>query len=147
MTQIWSDDKKYQSEYKEYSYTHYSIVQKILKDTAWKHKEENKFKKKKKEVRWTFSNLVIRLQSHTCKSYKLKDLAMYAHNSNPLVMTRVISCTKSIHYRSEPTSKSCFVISLQSQFLQIGKLNENKIRTNLNKRAFSKICHWLGAFR
>lgn len=102
----------------------------------------------KKKVRWTFfSNLVIRLQSHTCKSYKLKDLAMYAHNRNPLVMTRVISCTKSRHYRSEPTSKSCFVISLQSQFLQIGKLNENKIRTNLNKRAFSKICHWLGAFR
>ena len=106
-------------------------------------KRRTSLKKKKKEVRWTFSNLVIRLQSHTCKSYKLKDLAMYAHNSNPLVMTRVISCTKSRHYRSEPTSKSC----LQSQFLQIGKLNENKIRTNLNKRAFSKICHWLGAFR
>jgi len=46
----------------------------------------------------------------------------------------------------EPTSKGCFAISLQFQLLQTGILQENKIKTNMNSRAFGKTYHHLGAF-
>lgn len=85
------------------------------------------------------------------KSYKLMNLPTctctqqqsFGHDTG--YKRNQLSCTKSRHHRSEPTSKSCFVISLQSQLLQIGKFKLkkiNKFKTNLNSRAFSKTYHW-----